>query len=328
MWMVRSKRGQLADEFETRGLVAIWYTARTDLSQARSEAQLRELLSKLPMSGNRTVATSVYVRYVFEMQSGDYVVSYDGSTREYLIGTLGEYRYDESTFDDPAHVRLAKWQGRVSRDDLSQSAKNSLNSLLTVFRVRDDVAAELLALLQGHRPGPETTESVGSDPDTEDPVELGQIAERAQELVKDLVVALDPEQMEELVAGVLRAMGYKTRVSPKGPDRGRDIMASPDGLGLEHPRIIVEVKHRKGSMGSDVIRGLSGALTATDRGLFVSTGGFTREARYEADRANPPIALLDVDELVRLLTEHYPSTDSATKALVPLQAVYWPIQSH
>jgi restriction system protein len=38
--------------------------------------------------------------------------------------------------------------------------------------------------------------------------------------------------MQELVAGVLRGMGYKTIVSAKGPDRGRDILASPDGLGL------------------------------------------------------------------------------------------------
>ena len=325
MWMVRSKRGQLADEFESQGFVAIWYSARTDLSKARSESQLRELLAGMQMGGNRTVATSVYVRYLFEMQPGDYVVSYDGSTREYLIGTLGEYRYDESAFEEPSHVRSATWKGRVSRDDLSQSAKNSLNSLLTVFRVRDDVAAELIALLEGRQPDPNSADRSDPEPEPDDPVELGQIDERAQELVKDLVVALDPDQMEELVAGVLRAMGYKTRVSPKGPDRGRDIMASPDGLGLEHPRIIVEVKHRRGAMGSDVVRGLSGALTATDRGLFVSTGGFTREARYEADRANPPIALLDIDELVRLLTEHYASTDAATKALVPLQAVYWPI---
>ena len=47
--------------------------------------------------------------------------------------------------------------------------------------------------------------------------------------------------MQELVAGILRAMGLKTKISNKGPDRGKDIIASPDGLGLENPRIFVEV---------------------------------------------------------------------------------------
>lgn len=46
--------------------------------------------------------------------------------------------------------------------------------------------------------------------------------------------------MRDLVAGILRAMGYKARVSPLGPDGGHDIFASPDGLGVEEPRIFKE----------------------------------------------------------------------------------------
>ena len=30
------------------------------------------------------------------------------------------------------------------------------------------------------------------------------------------------EQMQQLVAGILRAIGYKTRIVPRGPDRGKD----------------------------------------------------------------------------------------------------------
>ena len=57
--------------------------------------------------------------------------------------------------------------------------------------------------------------------------------------------------MAELAAAILRAMGYKTRVMPKGPDRGVYVLASPDGLEFEDPRIKVEIKHRsKTSMGS------------------------------------------------------------------------------
>jgi restriction system protein len=89
--------------------------------------------------------------------------------------------------------------------------------------------------------------------------------------------------MEELVAALLRAMGYKARVTPKGPDRGRDVVASPDGLGFQHPRVFAEVKHRpKDSMGAERIRSFLGGLREGDCGLYVSTGGYTKDAHYEA----------------------------------------------
>jgi len=136
---------------------------------------------------------------------------------------------------------------------------------------------------------------------------------------------LNWEQMQDLVAGLLRGMGYKTQVSPKGPDRGRDVIASPDGLGLEDPRIIAEVKHRNGSMGANQIRSFTGGLRARDKGLYVSTGGFSKEAKYEAERSNIPVTLVDADDLVRLINQYYDHCDSDTKALIPLKRIYWPV---
>src|SRR5690606_9158878 len=102
-----------------------------------------------------------------------------------------------------------------------------------------------------------------------------QAVSQAHELIKDKILALQPEEMEELAAAILRAMGYKTKVSPRGPDRGVDVIASPDGLGLTQPRIKVEVKHRSGPMGSQAIRSFVGVLRSGDTGLYVSTGGFS-----------------------------------------------------
>jgi restriction system protein len=90
---------------------------------------------------------------------------------------------------------------------------------------------------------------------------------KAHEFIKDEVSKLDWEDVQQLVAGILRAMGYKTRVSPPGADRGKDVEASPDGLGLGAPHIIAEVKHREGSMGASQIRIFIGALRERHRGL-------------------------------------------------------------
>ncbi|MCH7686543.1 MAG: restriction endonuclease, partial [Planctomycetes bacterium] len=136
---------------------------------------------------------------------------------------------------------------------------------------------------------------------------------------------LSPDEMEHLVAALLRGMGYKARVTPTGPDRGRDVIASPDGLGLQQPRIIAEVKHRpRESIGSQQVRGFLGALRASDCGIFVSTGGFTKEAGYEAERAAVPITLVDLDDLATLVVDNYEGFDTDGRALLPLIRVYWP----
>ena len=131
--------------------------------------------------------------------------------------------------------------------------------------------------------------------------------------------------MQDLVAGVLRAMGYRSQVSTKGADRGVDIFASPDGLGLEEPRIFVEVKHRRGTaMGSPELRAFLGGRQSGDRCLYVSTGGFTKEARYEAERSTVPVTLIDLPRLRDLLLQHYGNMDTASMSIVPLHRLYWP----
>ena len=85
---------------------------------------------------------------------------------------------------------------------------------------------------------------------------------------------------QEIVAAILRAMGYKTRVAGDGPDRGVDIFASPDGLGLQEPRIFVAVKHRNGQMGAPAIRSFLGGREPGDRCLYVSTKLNDRMCRW------------------------------------------------
>jgi len=148
---------------------------------------------------------------------------------------------------------------------------------------------------------------------------------KSHEFIKDKILSFDWEEMQELVAGILRAMGYKTRISSIGSDRGKDIIASPDGLGLEEPKILVEVKHRQGQMHSQEVRSFLGGLRAKDKGLYVSTGGFSKDAKYEAERSNIPITLIDSDFLVELISQNYDSFDSDTKSLIPLKKIYWPI---
>ena len=72
-------------------------------------------------------------------------------------------------------------------------------------------------------------------------------------------------------------------------------------------------------------RPVSARCARLGEALYISTGGFSKEANYEAERANVPVTLIDLDALVMLLTEHYDHLDAETRALVPLKRIYWPV---
>jgi len=330
MWMVRSDGGDLYDTFRERGVVAVNWSLNLWAGAAAlglSKEQLREkyLAANPNVKPGRVVAiTSQIWRFINELKIGDRVLTYSPQTRMYSIGEItgdAEYHGDEGD-NIMALTRKVDWaSNEISRDILSKTAKAGLGSIATLFEVQPKIANELLSprSLSPHMPDNDDFED---DDDVLDP--FADVDSEARERIKDRVNALAWDDMQELIAGVLRAMGYKTQVSRNGPDQGKDIVASPDGFGFENPRIVVEVKHRPGEkMGSKDIRSFLGGRHKDDRGLYVSTGGFTQDAKYEADRAAIPLQMWTIDDIVRALVEHYDATDAETKRLIPLKRLYW-----
>ncbi|MDO8864092.1 restriction endonuclease [Haliea sp. E1-2-M8] len=324
-WMVRAgEGGRLFEDFGA-GYIAIGWSKLGDLNSIGGRDQLAQAYAQAfseQKPSKQALAVGTLYKFRDVMQRGDVVVTYDPSSRQYLVGKIsGDYVYSPETVGDYPNIRPTKWLGKISRDYLRQSTKNSLGSVMTMFAVKSATIREMLDLVEGKQ----TQGNPDIEPlDEQEVTSKDDIVNQSRELIKDRLNALDPEEMEHLVAAVFRAMGYRARVSPKGPDRGVDVIASPDGLGLQEPRIKAEVKHRSGSMGSQSIRSFIGALRPGDRGVYVSTGGFSREARYEAERANIPISLVDIDELASLVVDFYGDFDLDGKALIPLVGIYWP----
>jgi restriction system protein len=325
MWMVRGEGGSLYEAFREHGVAAVgWYQLA---AHAKPGVERKELIalyqSAEPQAKPGTVisgASQVW-RFVNEIKDGDWIVTYSPTNRLYLVGKVVGPAEHHAKWDEQSMslARKVEWKTKeLPRDSLGVNTKNSLGSTLTVFEVPPSAAAEMLAVLNG-KPAlvEEDAEEAIVDP-------LADIESQALERIKDLVNGLGWDEMQQLVAGILRAMGYKTQVSPPGSDRGRDIVASPDGFGFEQPRIVVEVKHRKGQMGSQDVRSFLGGRHVDDRGLYVSTGGFSKDAQYEADRAKIRLELWTLDHVVRALMEHYDATDTETKRIVPLKRLYWP----
>jgi restriction system protein len=325
-WMVRAETGgRLYDVFREQSAVAIgWHEIGSLESLRTREAIAERVRMQWPEWKPQAIAMAAGQLHRFrnEIKVGDTVVTYDPGRRVYLVGEIsGEYIRDDKIDPEDPNLRPVRWRGEVSRDLLSLPSKNSLGAISTLFLLPPEVAQDVERALTSHQPA--SVDPVEEIEAAEEDI-FANIQSKAIEFTKDRVSALGWSQMQDLVAGLLRAMGYKTRVSPAGPDRGKDIVASPDGFGFESPRIVVEVKHRQGSMGAPDIRSFLGGRHPQDKGLYVSTGGFSKDAYYEAERANIPLSLMTIDELVETLVEHYDKLDTETQQLVPLKRIYWP----
>jgi restriction system protein len=152
-----------------------------------------------------------------------------------------------------------------------------------------------------------------------------QAEEQAWSEIERYVAGMPPYEFQELVAALLRGMGYHVGwVAPPGKDGGVDIVAFNDPLGTRPPRIKVQVKRQQARVDVHGLRSFLAVLAADDVGLFVNTGGFTKDAEEEA-RAQQirRITLLDLDRLVTLWTEHYEKLEESARRRLPLQPIYF-----
>lgn len=280
--------------------------------------------------GTRRVWLAIVRRFVRELKPGDGAITYDPDRRLYFLGKI-ESDIEPRPQHELSRMRRVVWTQQVPRDSLTAATRNSLGSIATLFQVTGDARDEVFAkavLLGAMSPELAVPPAV-TRPESDRNVDAARTVleddlGRAQLFIDDKIVALAWDDMQELVAAILRAMGYRARVSPPGADRGFDVFASPDGLGLQEPRIFVEVKHRKGKIDAPLLRSFLGGRKPNDRCLYVSTGGFTKEAAYEAERASVPTQLINLERLRELLLEYYDRLAPEAQAMVPLKRVYWP----
>src|SRR3546814_10172519 len=209
MWMVRGEGGSLYDAFRERSVAAVgWNQLAAHAKPGVGRKQLIALYqSAEPQAKQGTVVSgaSQVWRFVNDIQDGDLVITYSPANRLYSIGKVtgpAEHHPEWAEQGMPL-ARKVQWQTQeLPRDSVGTSTKNSLGSTLTLFEVPSSAAAEVLAALKG-KPAPvveDEAEEVIPDP-------LADIDSKALERIKDHVHELDWDDMQPLVAGILRAMG-------------------------------------------------------------------------------------------------------------------------
>lgn len=130
--------------------------------------------------------------------------------------------------------------------------------------------------------------------------------EEWRERLLNTLYTISPSAFERLAQRVLRESGFfQVEVTGKTGDGGIDGKGIVRVSGLLSFHVIFQCKRYKGSVTPSQIRDFRGAMQGrADKGLFITTGSFTREALKEATRDGaPPIDLIDGDLLCDKLKE-------------------------
>jgi restriction system protein len=124
-----------------------------------------------------------------------------------------------------------------------------------------------------------------------------------REELLEILQTIDPSDFEKLCQRMLRESGFvKVVVTGKSGDGGIDGMGVLR-VNLLSFQVLFQCKRYKGSVGSSTVRDFRGAMVGrSDKGLIITTGSFTSDARKESTRDGAPeIDLIDGTELCELL---------------------------
>jgi restriction system protein len=137
-----------------------------------------------------------------------------------------------------------------------------------------------------------------------EPEELGEL--QWQEHVLNIIKTIGPDAFERLCQRILREAGFTSvEVTGKSGDGGIDGKGVVRLGGLLSFHVIFQCKRYQGSVSPSVVRDFRGAMVGrADKGLLITTGTFSREARKEAQRDGaPPLDLMDGEDIVAKLKE-------------------------
>lgn len=220
------------------------------------------------------------------------VLHQDGprSEIEYRVAWARTYLKGMGAIDNP---QRGVW---VTTDSGKQLEEHELEPLRQkyILKLRDERKTKKKAATQA-----------GADVDADVEVAGDETDDWREDLLASLFT-MQPDAFEHLAKRLLRAAGFiSASVTGRSGDGGID------GVGVYRLSLVsfpvfFQCKRYKGSVTPDKVRDFRGAMAGRgDKGLLITTGTFTAEAKKEATRDGaPPIDLIDGERLCDLLKEH------------------------
>ena len=199
---------------------------------------------------------------------------------------------------------------------ISERGKALLKAGPAALRVKD--LKQYPEFADFHKPGAKADnhdECSSGEDRTSTPEEIFESAyqELRNSLATELLASVaknTPEFFEQLVVRLLVKMGYGGSIKDAGQamgrsgDEGIDGIIKEDKLGLDV--IYLQAKRWQGTVGRPEIQKFVGALHGqrAKKGVFITTGIFTREAELYVSTIDPKVVLIDGSRLVELMIDY------------------------
>jgi restriction system protein len=194
--------------------------------------------------------------------------------------------------------RLAWARNYLKRYGLLENSSRGIWSLTAEGHKVDHVDPKHVNRIVKSRDGGEADDSINQ--------ETTPAEDRWQDIALDSIKGISAKAFEILCQRVLRESGFiQVEVTGRSGDGGIDGKGVVRVGGILSFHVIFQCKRYKGTVSAALIRDFRGAMVGrADKGLMITTGSFTREARLEAQRDGaPPLDLIDGEELVQKLKE-------------------------
>ena len=169
---------------------------------------------------------------------------------------------------------------------------------------KESVKRKVVAEDRRARINKQKNEKINLSVEQDDNEELQKITWQ-EEIIEELQ-NISPSSFERLCQRLLRELGFQNvEVTGQSNDGGIDGKGILRIGGVLSFHVIFQAKRYKNSVSPSIVRDFRGAMVGrADKGLIITTGTFTREAKREAQRDGaPPIDLMDGNDLAEKLKE-------------------------
>jgi restriction system protein len=346
-WTIRTgKHGERTEWAFENGLVGGGWQEFTDLTPYKGDREkLRDLVAQVLGGSKGRVAnyTGQLWMMINRIQVGDYMVLPIRATSQIAIGQVTQgYKYASSETDPSKRHQLGvNWlKTDIPKSLIKQDLLFQLGSALTVFLIGNNDAGYRLEQLLNGKPDPGSRSSLNkgtsfsADAETLDSetfeanLESLDLEEVAQdEIARRLQEDFKGHELSVLVEGLLSAEGFKCRNSPPGADGGVDVLAGMGPLGMDSPKLVVQVKSQTTSVSDVVLQQLNGAIHRyqADQGLLVTFGGVTGPARAYLESQYFNIRVWTMDDIIEAIYKHYEVLGDEIRAKLSLKRIWIPI---
>lgn len=343
-WTVRTgSHGERDSWALNNDLVGGGWQQIPDLTALTSRQAMADLVSEIYGATEKAGAIPNYTGQLWALRDrievGDLMVLPLKTTSQIALGyvTSGyEYLADEP---DPSrrHILRVAWERTdVPRTAIKQDLLFILGSAITVFKPsRNDAARRLEQIFAtGKDPGAQLISPIAAptEADTDETGEVLTTGAQLEEFASTRIQTLIQENfaghdLARLVETVLVADGFICERKPPGADGGVDILAGRGPLGLDSPRVVVQVKSDSTPIGDPVVQTLQGAITRfnADQALLVAWGGVNKQAEKFLETTKFQIRVWDSANLIASLLRVYGSLPADIRSELPLKQIWIPV---